>query len=216
MISLGFVLVFVNLMFLFLGATLFIYAEAKGIAIPDLTDNLFPTIALKHFGAFAGIVFLIGLISAAYSSADSALTALTTSFSIDFLNLEKRKLSESKKIRIRKIVHFSVATLLVFVIVGFSAINDQAIISKLFTIAGYTYGPLLGLYSFGLFTSRKVRDKWVPLIALLSPIICYIVSENSTQWFNGYKFGFELLILNGMITYLGLFIMSQTKNTTSK
>ncbi len=216
MISLGVVLVFVNLIFLFLGAALFIYAESKGIPIPVLTDNLFPTIALKHFGAVAGIVFLIGLISAAYSSADSALTALTTSFSIDFLNLENRPISDAKKIKIRKIVHFSVATLLVLVIVGFSAINNQAIIAKLFTIAGYTYGPLLGLYAFGLFTSRKVRDKWVPLIALLSPIICYIVSENSIQWFNGYKFGFELLILNGMITYLGLFIMSHTKKLKSK
>ncbi len=213
MISLGVVLVFVNLVFLFLGATLFIYAESKGIAIPELTDNLFPTIALKHFGAVAGIVFLIGLISAAYSSADSALTALTTSFSIDFLNLESRPISNTKKIKVRKIVHFSVALLLVLVIIGFSAINNQAIIAKLFTIAGYTYGPLLGLYAFGLFTSRKVRDKWVPLIALLSPIICYIVSENSVQWFNGYKFGFELLILNGMITYLGLFIMSHTKKS---
>lgn len=216
MISLGFVLVLANLMFLFLGAALFIYAESKGIAIPALTDNLFPTIALKHFGALAGIVFLIGLISAAYSSADSALTALTTSFSVDFLNIENRSLSEAKKIRVRKIVHFGVTTLLIVVIIAFRAINNQAVISKLFTIAGYTYGPLLGLYSFGLFTSRKVRDKWVPLIALLSPFICYLVSENSVQWFNGYQFGFELLILNGAITYLGLFIMSHTKKTVKK
>lgn len=216
MISLGFVLVFVNLMFLFLGAILFIYAESMGIAIPDLTDNLFPTIALKHFGAIAGIVFIIGLISAAYSSADSALTALTTSFSIDFLRLEERSISESKKIKIRKIVHLSVAALLILVIIGFRAINNQAVISKLFTIAGYTYGPLLGLYAFGLFSKRIVVDKWVPIIALFSPIICYIVSENSIYWFNGYRFGFELLILNGMITYFGLFLMSNSKNLTKR
>jgi len=216
MISLGFILVFVNLIFLFLGAILFIYAESMGIEIPDLTDNLFPTIALKHFGAIAGIVFIIGLISAAYSSADSALTALTTSFSIDFLKLEERSFSEAKKIRIRKIVHLSVAALLILVIIGFRAINNQAVISKLFIIAGYTYGPLLGLYAFGLFSKRIVVDKWVPIIALLSPIICYIVSENSIYWFNGYRFGFELLILNGMITYLGLFIMSNSKNSKNK
>lgn len=216
MISLGFVLVFVNLMFLFLGAILFIYAEAQGIAIPVLTDNLYPTIALKHFGAIAGIVFIIGLISAAYSSADSALTALTTSFSIDFLKIEDRPISKSKQIKIRKIVHLSIAALLILVIIGFRAINNQAVISKLFTIAGYTYGPLLGLYAFGLFSKRIVVDKWVPIIALLSPIICYIVSENSIYWFNGYRFGFELLILNGMITYLGLFIMSNSKKSTGK
>ena len=216
MISLSLVLVLVNLMFLFLGAILFIYAKTKGIEIPTLTDNLFPTIALKHIGAFAGIVFLIGLVSAAYSSADSALTALTTSFSIDFLKIEDRPLTKAKRVRIRKTVHFSVAILLVLVIIGFQAINDQAIIAKLFTIAGYTYGPLLGLYAFGLFSCRKVRDKWVPIIAVFSPIICYIVSENSIQWFNGYIFGFELLILNGMITYLGLFIISDTKKTTQK
>lgn len=216
MISLGFVLVFVNLLFLFLGATLFLYAQSNGIAIPELTDDLFPTIALKHFGKVAGIVFLIGLISAAYSSADSALTALTTSFSIDFLRIEERSISEGEKIRIRKNVHIGIAILLVIVIIAFRAINNQAIIAKLFTVAGYTYGPLLGLYAFGLFTCRKVKDKWVPVIALLSPFICYIVSENSVQWFNGYKFGFELLIVNGIITFIGLFIMSNTTKTTSQ
>ena len=216
MISLSLVLVVVNLMFMFLGAILFIYAENKGISIPELTDNFFPSIALTELGAIAGVIFIIGLISAAYSSADSALTALTTSFSIDFLQIEKRSITESKKIRIRKIVHFSIAILLVMVIIGFRAINDQAVIKKLFTIAGYTYGPLLGLFSFGLFTKRSLKDKWVPLVAILSPIICYIVSENSIQWFNGYEFGFELLILNGMITYLGLFIFSNTTKTPVK
>ncbi|MBU1011982.1 MAG: sodium:solute symporter [Bacteroidetes bacterium] len=211
MITLSIVLVFVNLMFLFLGAALFIYAGSKGITIPALTDNLFPTIVLQHLGAVAGIVFIIGIISAAYSSADGALTALTTSFSIDLLRLDKLPYDEAKKIRLRKIVHLSMAALLILVIVAFSAINNEAVISKLFTIAGYTYGPLLGLFTFGLFTQRTLKDRWVPLIAILSPIICYIVSENSIQWFNGYRFGFELLILNGMLTFTGLFIMSNKK-----
>lgn len=210
-ISLSLVLVVVNLLFLFLGATLYIYAQKAQINLPELTDDLFPTIALKYLGAFSGVVFIIGLISAAYSSADSALTALTTSFCIDFLNFEKRDVDERKKIRIRKIVHFSIAALLILVIVGFRAVNDQAVIAKLFTIAGYTYGPLLGLFAFGLFSKRNLNDNWVPIIALISPIICYFVSANSMKWFGGYQFGFELLILNGMLTYSGLYIISKSK-----
>jgi Na+/proline symporter len=156
----------------------------------------------------AGLIFLIGLISAAYPSADGALTSLTTSFSIDFLGINKNdKLTEQQKTRLRYIVHVSFAFLLLGVIILFRAINDRAVIDKLFTIAGYTYGPLLGLYSFGLFTRRRVKDHWVPLVALISPIICYFVSDYSEYLFNGYKFGFELLIVNGMITFAGLFLL---------
>ncbi|MCD4745146.1 MAG: sodium:solute symporter [Bacteroidales bacterium] len=216
-LTLSWILVPVNLMFLFLGAALLIYSNSLGIDIQGTSDNLFPTIALKYLGSFAGIVFIIGLISAAYSSADSALTALTTSFSIDFLNFEKRKyLSEKQKIKIRYLVHFSIATLILFIIVGFRAINDQAIIAKLFTIAGYTYGPLLGLFSFGLFTKFNVKDKYVPIIAFVSPFICYLLSENSEILFNGYKFGFELLILNGLFTFAGLLIIFKKKKIINK
>jgi Na+/proline symporter len=185
------------------------YAGEKGIKRPDLTDNLFPTIALKYLGPFAGIVFIIGLISAAYSSADSALTSLTTSFSVDILGIHKKNIPEKEKIKTRKLVHFGMAFVLVLVIVGFQAINDQAIISKLFTIAGYTYGPLLGIFAFGLFTKFNLKDKYVPIIALLSPICCYILSDNSMDWFSGYKFGFELLIINGIFTFIGLLIISR-------
>ncbi len=209
MISLSWILVVVNLLFLSLGAILFIYAHNAGIEVPALTDNLFPTIALKHLGAFAGIVFIIGLISAAYSSADSALTSLTTSFSVDILGLDKKDISERNKIKTRKIVHFGLAFVLILVIIGFSAINDQAIIAKLFTIAGYTYGPLLGLFAFGLFTKLNLKDKYVPLVAVISPILCYVLSDNSVSWFNGYKFGFELLIINGIFTFIGLLIISR-------
>jgi len=208
MISLSWILVVVNLLFLCLGAILYIYAKQKNIQIPSLSDEMFPSIALNYLGPFAGIVFIIGLISAAYSSADSALTSLTTSFSIDILAIDKKSIPEQNKVRTRKIVHLSMALLLVFVIIGFRAINDQAVISKLFTIAGYTYGPLLGLFAFGLFTKRNLTDKYVPIIALLSPILCYIFSDNSEIWFNGYRFGFELLILNGFLTFLGLYIIS--------
>ncbi len=209
MMTLSIVLVFVNLLFLSLGATLYLYAEQANITIPELTDNLFPTVALKYLGTFTGVVFIIGLISAAYSSADSALTSLTTSFSVDILNIQKNTDDKSKRIWKRKMVHFGMAAVLLIVIIVFRSINDQAIISKLFTIAGYTYGPLLGLYAFGLFTNLSVRDKYVPVVAILSPLICYLVSENSVNWLNGYVFGFELLILNGLLTFTGLLFISK-------
>ncbi|MBK7211943.1 MAG: sodium:solute symporter [Bacteroidales bacterium] len=206
------VLVFVNLMFLFLGAVLFLYASKHSIQLPERSDNLFPIIAIDHLGPLAGLVFIIGLISAAYPSADGALTSLTTSFSIDFLGLDKSKnLSEERKKRIRYTVHFSFAFILLLVIILFRAINDRAVIDKLFTVAGYTYGPLLGLYAFGLFTKLKVKDNFVPIVAVLSPIICYFLSENSEVLFSGYKLGFELLLLNGIITFLGLWILRLRK-----
>ncbi len=198
----------VNFLFLLLGGFLIIYARSKGFEIPDTTDDLFPIIALDNLGAFAGIVFVIGLIAATYSSADSALTALTTTFCVDFLNFETRTdLDESRAVRIRKQVHVGTAMVIMIVITVFHSINDASVISKLFTVAGYTYGPLLGLFSFGFFTKFSIRDKWVPLVAFVSPVICYVLASNSQVLFNGYKFGFELLILNGMITFAGLFLL---------
>jgi len=204
-------LVPVNFIFLTLGAFLTYYALEKGIVIPGTSDNLFPEIALNHLGNFAGIVFMIGLIAAAYSSADSALTALTTSFTIDILGVDRKpNLSDEKKINMRKLSHFGMALVLIFVIIGYELINDDAIITKLFTIAGYTYGPLLGLFSFGIFLNRKVNDKWIPLIALLSPAISYLIQAFSPQLLNGYQFGFELLIINGLLMFGGLLIVSES------
>jgi len=205
-------LVPVNLLFLFLGALLYLYVQKMGIAMPLRSDDLFPLIALKHHGTLAGLVFLIGLVAAAYSSADGSLTALTTSFSIDILGLgNKSNLSDRKKVNIRMIVHLCFAVFLTGLVVLFRSISDQSVITKLFTIAGYTYGPLLGLYAFGLFTKRDVVDRYVPLIALVSPVLSYILSVNSIHWFNGYRFGFELLIFNGLITYIGLLIISDRR-----
>ena len=201
-------LVPVNILILTLGASLFVFANAQGIDIPVRSDNLFPIIALKHLMPFAGIVFMIGLISAAYSSADSALTSLTTSFSVDFLNIQKRSdLSEQQKTKRRYLVHFVVAGIIVGIIIVFRAINDQSVISRLFTIAGYTYGPLLGMFSFGLMTRKNPVDRFIPFIGILSPVLAYIISINSEAWLWGYKFGFELLIVNGLITFLGLWIL---------
>jgi len=209
-ISLSWALVPVNFIFLSLGGILFYYAQTKGIIINGTTDNLFPTIALQHLGLGAGIVFIIGLIAAAYSSADSALTSLTTSFSIDILGINRNKKSDDKrKEQIRKRVHIAMSVILIIVISAYQLINDQAIITKLFTIAGYTYGPLLGLFSFGLFTKRSIRDKWVPLVALLAPVLSYILKYFSPVLFDGYQIGFELLIINGLLMYLGLYFISK-------
>lgn len=205
------ILVFVNLLFLFLGAFLLLYSQSKGVSV-SVSDELFPTIALKYLGPMAGIVFLIGLISAAFPSADGALTSLTTSVSIDFLGINRRAgISEKKATRIRYGVHLTIALLFFISILIFSALNDKAVIDKLFTIAGYTYGPLLGLYTFGLFTKRNVKDNLTPVIALLSPLICFFLSKYSVQLFNGYKFGFELLLLNGFLTFMGLLLFSRKR-----
>jgi Na+/proline symporter len=156
----------------------------------------------------AGITFIIGLIAAAYSSADSAMTALTTSFTVDILGITRRSnWKENKRIRFRYFVHFCIAIVIILVIIGFRAINDQSVISMLFTLAGYTYGPLLGIYAFGLFTRFKVKDHLVPFLAILSPALCYVISVLDKQLLYGYNFGFELLILNGLITFAGLLII---------
>jgi len=203
-------LVPVNLLFLSLGAVLWIYASGiSGFPALGTTDELFPTIALQYLGPVAGITFIIGLIAAAYSSADSALTALTTSFSVDILDIRKKELPEKQKTRIRYLVHIGISLLVLIVIVIFNAINDRSVISSLFTIAGYTYGPLLGMYAFGLATRYKVRDQYVPLVAVLSPAICYLLSIYDKDIFWGYDFGFELLLVNGFLTFLGLFIVNK-------
>lgn len=199
---------FVVLLFLFLGALLLIFMQSNAIEVAK-SDDIFPTVALRYLGPVAGIVFLIGLISAAFPSADGALTSLTTSISIDFLRLDKRDISEAAKTRIRYIVHLSIAFLFFISVIIFSIVNDEAVIDKLFTIAGYTYGPLLGLYTFGMFTKRKVRDVATPFVAILSPVMCFFLSHYSVVLFNGYKFGFELLLLNGFLTFMGLLAFSK-------
>ena len=219
------VLIPVNLLFLALGVYLYEYCLQENLlmveelqnklqfslwnnehtAITEITtDRLFPSLAAgDYFPASVGIVFLIGLIAAAYSSADSALTSLTTAFCVDILEDEKNA-------RSRKAVHLAISVLLILVILIFKEINDDSIIWKLFTWAGFTYGPLLGLFSFGLFTRFNVKDKWVPVIALISPILTYFIKENSS-WLLGYEMGFEILPLNGALTFLGLFFI-RTKN----
>lgn len=198
------VLTIVNFVFLSLGLLLTVYAQQNGIDAHK--DDLFPILAQNHLGIGVFVFFILGLIAAAYSSADSALTALTTSFSIDIINIEKRY-NEEKQVRVRKQIHILISLIIIFVIVAFKyLIKDESVIAKLFVFAGYTYGPLLGLYAFGLFTKWSVKDKLVPLIAILSPILSYIISVNSSKWF-GFEFGFFILILNGFLTFLGLILV---------
>jgi Na+/proline symporter len=215
-ISFTFVLLLVNILFLVLGALLYIYINESQIPLmldangKIISDNVFPTIALNHLGTLSAVFFIIGLISAAYPSADGALTALTSVFCIDFLGLkDDTTKTEERKTKIRHTVHFSFAAILLLVIVIFKLINNDAVINNLFTWAGYTYGPLLGLYTFGLFTTKRVKDKLVPLVCILSPVVCILLNDNSSTLFNGYKFGFEMLIVNGAFTFLGLWLIRE-------
>ena len=211
MVSFSFVLIFVNFIFLLLGALLFVYAETKGIKVPVIdgvvkTDLLYPEIALNSdLGLPVAIFFTLGLIAAAYSSADSALTALTTSFCIDFLNIEKR--AENTQKHTRQKVHISMSILMVLVIICFHYVLNQSVISGILTVAGYTYGPLLGLFSFGILTEFKIKAPLVPYVAIASVGICYIIANIPSNYLGGYKFGYELLILNGILTFLGLILI---------
>lgn len=223
MAAFSIVLVFANLLFLSLGALLYIYATSVGIEIPGASDQLYPTIALRHLPPVAGIIFILGLVAAAYSSADSALTALTTSFCIDFLgmteedsNPEDEALAKATK-RKRLLVHVGFSVLLFMVIMAFRLIDNTAVINSLFKAAGYTYGPLLGLFAFGLFTRLRVRETiqlgsvQIPallLICLLAPIISMVVDAYSAELLRGFQFGFLILAFNGLLTFLGLVALS--------
>ena len=215
MFSFSIVLVIVNLFFLSLGALLFIYAAEIDFVIPDKLDNLFPQLAVEnHLGISVSVFFLLGLIAAAYSSADSALTALTTSFCVDFLSIEKREKRKQKPIR--QAVHVGMSVVLYLVIVVFSFISDDSVISSLFKAAGYTYGPLLGLYAFGLMSKRKVKDRWVPLICIIMPMLTYLINAYSQSLLNGYVFGFDIIILNGFLTFLALMTISRAAVNNKK
>ena len=197
------VLVFVNLLFLGLGALLYLFANQVGISATG--DDLFATVAMHEtMPVVVGLFFLLGLIAAAYSSADSALTALTTSFCVDFLAIEKKE--ASKQISIRKRSHILFSVILFLVILIFKLINDESVISALFKVAGYTYGPLLGMYAFGLFTKWKINDHLIIPVVLLAPIISYILQLKSPVWW-GFHFGFELLIVNGVLCFLGMLLI---------
>lgn len=209
MIVFSSILLFVNLLFLILGGVLYIYAAQNNIALPAKGDDLFPLIALKYLSPIVGLIFIIGLISALFPSADGALTALTSSVCIDLLNLKSRTDMTDKQKESRRITVHLLLTLLFFILIILcKIIDDGNILNIILTVAGYTYGPLLGLFAFGIITRKQVLTWMVPIVCVLSPIICYVLDTNSVAWFQGYVFGFELLFVNGLITFLGLYISS--------
>jgi len=212
MFSFTAVFVVINIFFLGVGALLWLYASRYGITV-EKTDYLYPTIALKYLGLAPAMVFMLGLTAATFATTDSALTALTTSFCVDFLGFGKNKDVNSKKmVRSRHYVHIAFSGCMFLTIIIFNAINDGAVVSAIFKVASYTYGPLLGLYSFGLFVGkRQVNDKLVPFICLISPAICYYLSTHSASIMGGYVFDNELILVNGLITFVGLLVTSSVK-----
>lgn len=206
----SFILIFANLLFLTLGALLYTFAYEKGITIPEKADQLYPMIALDHLSPTVGIVFILGLIAAAYSSADSALTSLTTIFCIDFLDMDKDNINENDK-KTRLFVHIGFSIILLLVILAFNAYNDDSVINKLFVAANYTYGPILGLFLFSILTERITNNNWVLPICLAAPVICYVINSISGTYLNGFQWGNMILALNGALTFIGLFLISKSK-----
>ena len=208
----------VNILFLMLGSALLVYANETGFVLPVneagvvVPDKIFPAVAFSLNG-FTAVCFVLGMVAAGYSSADGTLTALTTTFCYNFLGFSSNsKTNPAKELRTRRLVHVGFALLYLLVIIAFRPFHQQSLIDTVFDVAGFTYGPLLGLYAYGLFTKRGVRDGWVPVIAVLSPVVCYLLKLYSPVWF-GYHFGFEILLLNGLITFALLWISSLRLNT---
>lgn len=208
------IMVLVNMLFLVLGALLYMYSEAKGLPIPASRDDLFPLLALNEFGTFAGIFFLLGIIASSYASADSALAALTTSFCIDFLDFKSKE--ESVKQKQKFYVHIAMSLAFFVIIIIAKEINERSLIDIVLKMAGYTYGPLVGLYAFGLYTRRTLKDSFVPLICLVAPVLTYLIGSNSKEWFNGYQFSFEIIIVNAVISFMGLWLISDRGLSGSK
>lgn len=210
MITSGISQFFIILLFLMLGVLLYTFTARQGIENPAKSDQLFPMIATgNYFPAIVGVLFIIGLISSAYSAAGSALTALTTSFTVDILGIKDK--TEETIVKMRKRVHVGMAIMMGIVIFVFNLLNNTSVIDAVYILASYTYGPILGLFAFGIFTKKQVRDRYIPVVAILSPILCYVLQRNSQAWFNGYQFSYELLIFNALFTFIGLCFLIRKK-----
>lgn len=222
MLSFTVVFVIINLFFLSVGALLYIYANKMGIVIPidahtglPRTDYLFPEIALNHFKGVPAVVFMLGLTAATFATTDSGLTALTTSFCIDFLNFDKNTiLTEKQMVRKRTLVHVSFSILILLVILLFNAVNDTSVVSAIFKVATYTYGPLIGLFAFSLYAGkRNVWDIATPFVCVIAPLVCFFIDKYSKELLNGYVFAEELIIVNGLLTFIGLLLLSKKKSS---
>lgn len=214
MITIGFSMLFVITLFLFLGGLLNLYATQQNVM--EVGDKLFPTLALQHMPPYLSIIFILALISALFPSADGAITALTSSFCIDLLGMQRNKeWDEAKQKKIRQRVHLGFAFIFLLIVMIFKWVDNKSIIDLILKIASYTYGPLLGLFAFGILTKRKLNDKWVPFICVLAPILCFILETYQKVLLGGFQIGQELLIINGLFTFLGLWLIS-SPNTEKK
>jgi Na+/proline symporter len=212
-VSYGFAFAPINFLFLSLGVLLIYFAEQNGIVLPEVSDNILPIIASEYLGPGVLGVFVVGIVAAAFSSADSALTALTTSFCVDILDMKavsQTKEQGQKDVKIRGVVHIGVSVVFVLIILIIEAIGSDSIITAIYKLASYTYGPLLGLYGFGLYSKVNPRDRYVPYIAISAPVLCFIIEMFLKQHYN-YQVGYELLLLNGLITGIGLWLISTRK-----
>lgn len=198
-------------LFLMLGVLLFSYASAFQIALPQKSDDLFPMLATgEYFPVAVGVLFIVGLVSSAYSAAGSALTALTTSFTVDILQITKQR-TEKEVACIRKKVHVGMSLLMGAVVIVIYWLNNTTVLDAVYTLASYTYGPILGLFTFGICTHESVRDRYIPFVAILSPLLCLILQLNSEDWFNGYSFSYELLVFNALFTFIGCCMLKYRK-----
>ena len=200
-------MVFVNFLFLMLGGVLFLFAQSNGLNLQG--DDLFPSIAMYQMPPFISIIFIIGLISALFPSADGAITALTSSFCIDIIGMQRNtKMNEVRKSNLRMLIHLGFAVLFLIMVYYFKYLNNKSIITILLDIAGYTYGPLLGLFAFGILTKHQIKDNLGPVVCLLSPIICYLYQSQVQVYFGWrYQVGIEMLLVNGLLTFLGLWLI---------
>ncbi len=209
------ILLGVNVLFLLLGALLYLHVQHAGIAAPLRGDDLFPALALQHFPPWLGLLFIIGLISALFPSADGALTALTASACIDLIGTHDRGWPEDRQKQVRQRVHLGFAALFMACILFFAWLDSGTVLDTLLRIAGYTYGPLLGLYAFGILTRRRPQDGLVPVVCLLAPVITYVLATFSTTLFLGYQMGFEVLLVNALLTMAGLALLSRGGTTVA-
>lgn len=208
MFSFSFLFLVTNVLFLSLGALLYIFATHKGIALPEKSDDVFAFLSLHYFGVAAGLFFLLGITAAAYSSVDSSLTSMTTSFCIDFLKIDPKDAGQKRR---RIAVHIAFSFLMFLVIVLFRELNNSSVVTVVLKAVGYTYGPILGLFAFGLCTRYQVKESYLPMVCLLSPVFSYLIHCYSEEWLWGYRFGFEILLLNGLLCFISLFLIRKRR-----
>lgn len=210
MLTFSIILLVVNLMFLFLGGLLYLFAASNGVSATG--DQIFPVMALQYMPAAISVIFILALISALFPSADGAITALTASFCIDIMGIQRNEnLSDTQRKKTRQIVHLSFSGIFLLLVMVFYQLNNPSMIGVILKIAGYTYGPILGLFSFGILTKRQVADKWVPVVSILSPLVCFLLDKYQQLLFGKFEIGLELLVINGLLTFIGLLIISNKK-----